>query len=119
MLCRSLRNLPLTLCTELVFSHLHLSDRCFNLNKILRLLQEEKNVIWRTPKDATAASAEGQGLDYEQPKEAEIAAKGSGITPQMTFSMDKDSSEIGKKQEISDENALSPKQKKSKNGCYP
>lgn len=52
-------------------------------NKILRLLQEG-SVIWRTPKDATTSSAERQGLDYEQPNEAETATKGSGITPQST-----------------------------------
>ncbi len=54
-------------------------------NKILRLLQE-RSVIWRTPKDATTSSAERQGLDYEQPNEAETATKGSGITPQSTSS---------------------------------
>ena len=54
-------------------------------NKILRLLQEE-SVIWRTPKDATTSSAERQGLDYEQPNEAETATKGSEITPQSTSS---------------------------------
>ena len=52
-------------------------------NKILRLLQKG-SVIWRTPKDATTSSAERQGLDYEQPNEAETATKGSGITPQST-----------------------------------
>ena len=58
-------------------------------NKILRLLQEG-SVIWRTPKDATTSSAERQGLDYEQPNEAETATKGSGITPQSTSSDSKD-----------------------------
>ena len=51
----------------------------------MRLLQEG-SVIWRTPKDATTSSAERQGLDYEQPNEAETATKGSGITPQSTSS---------------------------------
>ena len=50
-------------------------------NRISRLIQEG-NMLWRTPKDATAPSAEGQGLDYAQPIEAETATKGSGITPQ-------------------------------------
>lgn len=58
-------------------------------NKILRLLQEG-SVIWRTPKDTTTSSAERQGLDYEQPDEAETATKGSGITPQSTSSDSKD-----------------------------
>ena len=62
-------------------------------NKILRLLQEE-SVIWRTPKDATTSSAERQGLDYEQPKEAETATKGSGITPQSTSSDTKDTTNL-------------------------
>jgi len=52
-------------------------------NKILRLLTEG-SVIWRAPKDATAASVEQQGLDYVQPIETETATKGSGITPQST-----------------------------------
>lgn len=52
-------------------------------------VSSEGGVIWRTPKDATTPSAERQGLDYEQPNEAEIAAKGSGITPQTTSSADK------------------------------
>lgn len=55
----------------------------------MRLLQEG-SVIWRTPKDATTSSAERQGLDYEQPNEAETATKGSGITPQSTSSDSKD-----------------------------
>jgi hypothetical protein len=50
---------------------------------------QEGSVIWRTPKDATASSAERQGLDYEQPIEAETATKGSGITPQSTSSASK------------------------------
>ena len=54
-------------------------------NRISRLIQEG-NMLWRTPKDATAPSAEGQGLDYAQPIEAETATKGSGITPQSTSS---------------------------------
>ena len=58
-------------------------------NKILRLLQEG-SVIWRTPKDATTSSAERQGLDYEQPNQAETATKGSGITLQSTSSDSKD-----------------------------
>lgn len=58
-------------------------------NKILRLLQEG-SVIWRTPKDTTTSSAERQGLDYEQPNEAETATKGSGITPQSTSFESKD-----------------------------
>ena len=58
-------------------------------NKILRLLQKG-SVIWRTPNDATTSSAERQGLDYEQPDEAETATKGSGITPQSTSSDSKD-----------------------------
>ena len=55
----------------------------------MRLLQKG-SVIWRTPKDATTSSAERQGLDYEQPNEAETATKGSGITPQSTSSDSKD-----------------------------
>lgn len=62
-------------------------------NKILRLLQEG-SVIWRTPKDATTSSAERQGLDYEQPNEAETATKGSGITPQSTSSDTKDTTNL-------------------------
>lgn len=57
-------------------------------NRLLRLLSEE-DVIWRTPNDATTTSAEGQGLDYAQPSEAETATKGSGITPQNTSSENK------------------------------
>ena len=69
-------------------------------NKILRLLQE-RSVIWRTPKDATTSSAERQGLDYEQPIEAETATKGSGITPQSTSSASKgtENSETSKETE--------------------
>ena len=74
-------------------------------NKILRLLQEG-SVIWRTPKDATTSSAERQGLDYEQPNEAETATKGSGITPQITSSDSKDTTnspttnELGEKNDV-------------------
>lgn len=57
-------------------------------SKVLRLLQEG-SVIWRTPKDATTFSAERQGLDYEQPIEAEATTKGSGITPQSTPSIER------------------------------
>ena len=59
-------------------------------NRILRLMLEG-SVIWRTPKDATTSSAEKQGLDYAHPNEAEDATKGSGITPQSTSSIRKDS----------------------------
>ena len=44
----------------------------------------EGKMLWRTPKDATTASVEQQGLDYAQPSETETATKGSGITPQST-----------------------------------
>lgn len=63
----------------------------------------EESVVWRTPKDATASSAEKQGLDYVHPIEAEDATKGSGITPQTTSSENKGtnnsvkSSELGEK----------------------
>ncbi|MCR5299225.1 MAG: hypothetical protein K6D57_08035 [Paludibacteraceae bacterium] len=50
-------------------------------NRLLRLMTEGK-MLWRTPKDATTASVEQQGLDYAQPSETETATKGSGITPQ-------------------------------------
>lgn len=50
-------------------------------NKILRLLSEGR-IAWHTPKDVSTPSAEAQGLGYEQPREAEVASKGSGITPQ-------------------------------------
>ena len=50
----------------------------------------EGSVIWRTPKDAATSSAEKQGLDYAHPNEAEDATKGSGITPQSTSSVRKD-----------------------------
>lgn len=50
----------------------------------------EESVIWRTPKDAATSSAEKQGLDYAHPNEAEDATKGSGITPQSTSSVRKD-----------------------------
>ena len=59
-----------------------------NRNKLLRLLTEG-DVIWRTPKDATTSSAEGQGLDYVQPLKAETATEGSGITPQSISSESK------------------------------
>lgn len=59
-------------------------------NRILRLMLEG-SVIWRTPKDVTTSSAEKQGLDYAHPNEAEDATKGSGITPQSTSSIRKDS----------------------------
>lgn len=52
-------------------------------NRLLRLMTEGK-MLWRTPKDATTASVEQQGLDYAQPLETETATKGSGITPQST-----------------------------------
>ena len=52
-------------------------------NRLLRLMTEGK-MLWRTPKDATTASVEQQGLDYAQPSETETATKGSGITPQST-----------------------------------
>ena len=78
----------------LVYQHLDfffvVSNQEKSRNKVLRLLQEE-SVIWRTPKDATTFSAERQGLDYEQPIEAETAAKGSGITPQSTSSFEEKS----------------------------
>lgn len=70
-------------------------------NKILRLLQEG-SVIWRTPKDATTSSAERQGLDYEQPNEAETAAKGSGITPQSTSSDSKDTTSLQNNKDLSE-----------------
>jgi hypothetical protein len=52
-------------------------------NRLLRLMTEGK-MLWRTPKDATTASVEQQGLDYAQPSETETATKGSGMTPQST-----------------------------------
>ena len=52
-------------------------------NRLLRLMTEGK-ILWRTPKDATTASVEQQGLDYAQPSETETATKGSGVTPQST-----------------------------------
>ena len=52
-------------------------------NRLLRLMTEGK-ILWRTPKDATTASVEQQGLDYAQPLETETTTKGSGITPQST-----------------------------------
>ena len=52
-------------------------------NRLLRLMTEGK-VLWHTPKDATTASVEQQGLDYAQPSKTETATKGSGITPQNT-----------------------------------
>lgn len=58
-------------------------------NKIMRLLQEG-SAVWRTPKDTTTFSTERQGLDYEQPNKVEATTKGSGITPQITTSEDKD-----------------------------
>ena len=58
-------------------------------NRVLRLMLEG-SVIWRTPKDAATSSAEKQGLDYAHPNEAEDATKGSGITPQSTSSVRKD-----------------------------
>ena len=57
-------------------------------NRLLRLLTDEE-IIWRTPKDATTSSAEGQGLDYVQSLDAETATKGSGLTPQRISSADK------------------------------
>ena len=50
-------------------------------NRLLRLMTEGK-ILWRTPKDATTASVEQQGLDYAQPSKTETATKGSGMTPQ-------------------------------------
>ena len=41
-------------------------------------------------KDTTTFSTERQGLDYEQPNKVEATTKGSGITPQITTSEDKD-----------------------------
>ena len=57
-------------------------------NRLLRLLTDEE-IIWRTPKDATTSSAEGQGLDYVQSLDAETATKGSGLTPQRISTADK------------------------------
>lgn len=74
-------------------------------NKILRLLQEG-SVIWRTPKDATTSSAERQGLDYEQPNEAETATKGSGITPQSTSSDNKDTTISPTTNELGEKSAV-------------
>jgi len=70
-------------------------------NRILRLLMEG-SVIWRTPKDATASSAEKQGLDYVHPDKAEGETKGSVITPQNTPSVGKDKQSSATKQEIVD-----------------
>ena len=69
-------------------------------NRLLRLLTDEE-IIWRTPKDATTSSAEGQGLDYVQSLDAETATKGSGLTPQRISSADKvtESSEEWQEQE--------------------
>ena len=73
----------------------------------MRLLQEG-SVIWRTPKDATTSSAERQGLDYEQPNEAETATKGSGITPQSTSSDSKDTTNSQTANELGEKNVHSP-----------
>ncbi|MCD8317970.1 MAG: hypothetical protein LUC45_03570, partial [Paraprevotella sp.] len=67
-------------------------------NRVLRLMSEG-SVIWRTPKDAAASSAEKQGLDYAHPNKAEDAAKGSGITPQSTASVSKDTKHPDNRQE--------------------
>ena len=69
--------------------------------------QGNKRGVWRTPKDAAASSAEKQGLDYEQPNEAEAATKGSGITPQSTPSAGKDSEKSTSEQEKSEKVAES------------
>ena len=79
-------------------------------NKILRLLQEG-SVIWRTPKDAATSSAERQGLDYEQPNEAETATKGSGITPQSTSSASEDTNIVPEKQETEQKNKPTKKKR--------
>ena len=71
----------------------------------MRLLQEG-SVIWRTPKDATTSSAERQGLDYEQPNEAETATKGSGITPQSTSSDSKDTTISPTTNELGEKSAV-------------
>ncbi|MGM9833059.1 MAG: PBECR2 nuclease fold domain-containing protein, partial [Candidatus Limisoma sp.] len=65
-------------------------------NRILRLMTEGK-VLWRTPKNATTASVEQQGLDYVQPTKTETATKDSGVTPQstdMSPSIDKGSGKL-------------------------
>lgn len=70
-------------------------------NRLLRLMTEGK-MLWRTPKDATTASVEQQGLDYAQPSETETATKGSGMTPQstdMSPSVGKDSDNSATEQE--------------------
>ncbi|MDE7393179.1 MAG: hypothetical protein K2M80_01720, partial [Muribaculaceae bacterium] len=79
-------------------------------NKILRLLQGGK-IVWYTPKDVTTYSADRQGLDYEQPKNADDASKGSGITPQTMISESKGSETPAEMQvlttEIAEGSALS------------
>lgn len=70
-------------------------------NRILRLMLEG-SVIWRTPKDAATSSAEKQGLDYAHPDEAEDATKGSGITPQSTSSVRKDTQTSSNEQGITE-----------------
>ncbi|MDE5967525.1 MAG: hypothetical protein K2G64_00335, partial [Muribaculaceae bacterium] len=79
-------------------------------NKILRLLQSGK-IVWYTPKDVTTYSADRQGLDYEQPKNADDASKGSGITPQTMISENKGSETPAEMQvlttEIAEGSALS------------
>lgn len=88
-------------------------------NRILRLMQEGC-LIWRTPKDATAPSAERQGLDYVQPSKAETATKGSGITPQRTPLEDKNTISSTKKQgnsaESSEPYAITPATYTNKKG---
>ena len=79
-------------------------------NRVLRLMLEG-SVIWRTPKDAAASSAEKQGLDYAHPNEAEDATKGSGITPQSTSSVGKDTDKPEVTQPRSPETSQIPKGK--------
>lgn len=67
-------------------------------NRILRLMRNG-SLIWRTPKDAAASSAEKQGLDYAYPIEAEDITKGSGITPQIISSASEDTNSVPENQE--------------------
>lgn len=77
----------------------------FTREELDRLTRKEEDVIWRTPKDATTTSAEGQGLDYVEPSEAETATKGSGITPQKTSSAGKDTEVSATVQEKAEKSA--------------
>ena len=93
-------------------------------NRVLRLMLEG-SVIWRTPKDAATSSAEKQGLDYAHPNEAEDATKGSGITPQSTSSVHKDTDKssvtqtIGEKvAKAEDETATNPTEAQKEAGNY-